>query len=474
MAGRFAVRAVAGLAVLAVAVVVPAVPAAAQAAAGGQGAGAPAGQRGPTRLAVQAGPGAAARHWVTGWSASSTTAARDASGCPAFSGLHDQTVRTVTTVSAGGSEVRIDVTNRFGTVPLHVGRATVAVRGEAADAVPGTMRQLTFHGHREATIPAGASMRSDPVDLAVPALQQLAVSVYLPDATGPVTQHPWGRSGAYLASGDRAGDPAATGYQVSSCSMFTDRVELRATGRAAGPAASGAMGPAAGRAMGPAASRAMGPAASRAMGTVVTLGDSITDGTTSVRGTIFSWPDELAQRLAGRPGRTLSVANAGISGNEVLVDRIPVQYGESALHRLDRDVFRVTGVRTMILLEGINDIGADSATAAQLIAADRRIVAAAHARGIRVVGATLTPFAGSTTKFGGDYGTAYGDAQRRALNDWIRTGGAFDAVVDFDRVVADPADPSRMLPAYDSGDHLHPGTAGYQAMGDAIDLSELT
>jgi lysophospholipase L1-like esterase len=391
---------------------------------------------------VQAGPGAAARHWVTGWAASSTTAAKDATGCPAFSGLHDQTVRTVATVSAGGNEVRIDVTNRFGTAPLHVGRATVAVRGATADAVPGTMRRLTFGGHGEVTVPAGASLRSDPVHLAVPALQQLAVSVYLPDATGPVTQHPWGRQGAYLASGDRAGDPAATGYQVLSCSMFTDRVEVRATGRVTG--------------------------------TVVTLGDSITDGTTSVRGTIFSWPDELAQRLSGRAGRTMSVANAGISGNEVLVDRVPVQYGESALHRLDRDVFRVTGVRTMILLEGINDIGADSATAAELIAADRRIIAAAHARGIRVVGATLTPFVGSNAKFGGDYGTAYGDAQRRALNDWIRTGGAFDAVVDFDRVVADPADPSRLLPGYDSGDHLHPGVAGYQAMGDAVDLSLLT
>ncbi|HEY3504883.1 MAG TPA: SGNH/GDSL hydrolase family protein [Actinocatenispora sp.] len=380
--------------------------------------------------------------WVTAWTASSTQSSVDAADCPAYTGLSDQTVRNVLTASTGGDLVRVRVTNVFGGTPLHVGHASVAVRGADAGTVPGTMRRLTFRGQASVTVPAGGRVLSDPVALGVPVLRQLAVSVYLPDPTGPVTQHPRGLRDSYLAAGDRSLDAATTGYdRAVDCSMFVDSVQVTPSRRVAG--------------------------------TVVTLGDSITDGTASTRNTDSRWPDGLARRLGALPGRTLSVANAGISGNEILADRIPVRYGPSALHRLDRDVFDVAGVRDVILLEGINDIGAASATADQLIAGDRQLIARAHARGLRVIGATLTPFGGSTAQYGGDYGTAFGEQQRQALNQWIRTSGAFDGVVDFDRATADPADPTRLAPAYDSGDHLHPGDAGYRAMADAVDLSLL-
>jgi lysophospholipase L1-like esterase len=380
-------------------------------------------------------------HWVAAWEASSTQASTDAADCPAHTGLTDQTVRDVLTAATGGDRVRIRLTNVFGTTPLHVGRATLALRGAGADTVPGTTRGVTFHGRRAVTIPAGERIVSDPVRLSVPALHQLAVSVYLPDATGPATQHPRGLQDSYLGAGD-ATSAGAGGYdRTIDCSLFLDAVDVTAAHRVAG--------------------------------TVVTLGDSITDGTASTRNTDSRWPNGLARRLDARPGRTLSVANAGISGNEILQDRVPVRYGPSALHRLDRDVFEVAGVRDVIVLEGINDIGAASATAEQLIAGDEQLIARAHAHGVRIIGATLTPFGGSNGQYGGDYGTAFGEQQRQALNQWIRTSGAFDGVIDFDRATADPSDPSRLLPAYDSGDHLHPGDAGYRAMADAIDLSLL-
>jgi lysophospholipase L1-like esterase len=185
------------------------------------------------------------------------------------------------------------------------------------------------------------------------------------------------------------------------------------------------------------------------------------------------WPDDLARRLDAVRGPTLSVVNAGIGGNEILLDRQPAVFGPSALSRLDRDVLAQSGARVVILLEGINDIGGDHATAVRLIEADQQIIARVHARGLRILGGTLTPFGGSHDQFDGDYGTAFGERQRQELNRWIRTSGAFDGVIDFDAAVADPANPERMLPLYDSGDHLHPGDAGYAAMANAIPLRQL-
>jgi lysophospholipase L1-like esterase len=307
--------------------------------------------------------------------------------------------------------------------------------------VASTLRTLRFHGARSVTIKPGALVRSDPVSLPVRAGRALVVSLYFPAATGPATQHPLALQDSYVSPGDRTATASAGVARTVNCWMFADRVEVTPS--------------------------------SRVTGTLVTLGDSITDGSHSTANANRRWPDDLNRRLQAQHGAIPSVANAGISGNEVLVDRDPVTFGPSALHRLDRDVLSEPGARTVILLEGINDIGAASATARSIIAGDKQIIARAHARGVRVFGATLTAFGGSNGQYGGDYGTAYGEAQREAVNHWIRTGHAFDGVIDFDKATADPSNPHQMAPAYDSGDHLHPGDAGYQRMADSIKISAL-
>jgi lysophospholipase L1-like esterase len=305
------------------------------------------------------------------------------------------------------------------------------------------MRQLRFGGHRAITIPPGAQALSDPVQLAVRPLQKLALSVYLPGPTGPATQHYFALQDNYLS---RAGDHALSASPANfpnriTCWLFVSGVDVRT--------------------------------ASRVRGTVVALGDSITDGAESTQNADARYPDFLARRLAARTGSTLSVVNAGISGDEVLTAREPALFGPGAVARLPRDVLAQPAVRVAIFLEGTNDIGAEGATARQLIAAHRQVIAQLHAQGIAVMGATLTPFGGSHDRFDGEYGTARGDRERRALNHWIRTSGEYDAIVDFDRVTRDPANPQNMRPEYDSGDHLHPGDAGYAAMARAVDLGAL-
>ena len=381
--------------------------------------------------------------WVVSWAASPTMAGTFPDlACPSGSGLHDQTVRDVLSTSVGGTRVRVRLANTFGGQPLRIGRATVALVEAGAATVPGSTRMLTFGGEQSVTIPPGAETSSDPLPLRVPALRQLAVSVYLPDQTGPATQHLFAQQHNYLSDGDAALASSAVPYTTAiSCWLFVDGVDV---------------------------------SASRPVtGAVVALGDSITDGAGSTVDANRRWPDDLARRLDAQRGPTLAVANAGITGNEVVLDRQPVVFGPSALHRLDRDVLAQTGARTVILLEGINDIGGDHIDANQLIAADTEIISRVHARGMRILGATLTPFIGSHEQYGGDYGTPWGEQQRQAVNQWIRTAGAFDGVVDFDRATADPTEPDRLYPPYDSGDHLHPGDAGYAAMADAIDLDQL-
>jgi lysophospholipase L1-like esterase len=281
------------------------------------------------------------------------------------------------------------------------------------------------------------------VPLSVKALQRLDISIYLPAATGPATQHFFAQQDNYLASGNRAGTPSATGFTTKiTCWMFADGVDVQPSQRVAG--------------------------------TVVTLGDSITDGFGSTTNANRRYPDDLARRLNGLNGRTLSVSNAGIGGNELLTFRTdqpfaPI-FGPPAPARLPRDVLAQAGARSVILLEGINDIGADAAKAADLIQVDQQIIAQAHAAGLRIYGATLVPFGGSNGQYGGQYGTAAGELQRQLLNHWIRTSGAFDAVFDFDKAIRDPQHPDRMLPQYDSGDHLHPNDAGYQKMAATVNL----
>ena len=395
-------------------------------------------------VAVIAGsrPAAAARHgsdragWVTSWSASPQAAVP---GTPAAAGLGDQTVRDIIFTSVGGDLVRLQLTNAFGTSPLRVGRVTVAVAGPGADVVPGTIHPVTFGGSASFRVPPGAQMLSDPVAMRVRPLQDLAVSIYLPGRSGPATSHVYARQVNWVsAPGDHAADQDGGAFvtPIQSWYYLSDLI-VRSSG---------------------------------AYGTVVALGDSITDGAGSPVGANARWPNDLARRLDALDGQVLSVADAGIAGNRVLAGARCC--GISAEARFWRDALDQPGVRDIIVLEGINDIGASAragtdVSAAQIIAGYRQLIAQAHARGVRIFGATLLPFKGAW------YYTAAGEAKREAVNVWIRTSGAFDGVIDFDAAIRDSADPLMMNPAYDSGDHLHPDAAGYQAMADVIDLQML-
>ncbi len=350
--------------------------------------------------------------------------------------ISNQTIRQVVRVSVGGDRLRVVLSNAFGTAPVEIGAAHVALRDRDALIKASSVKPLTFGGRTTGTILPGATIVSDAVSLAVTPVSDLVVDLFLPGDLGtgpsPVTTHNGASQTNYLsASGNHSGEAAMTVERTAGAWFLLSRVEVTA--------ASGT-------------------------GAVVAFGDSITDGARSTADTNSRWPDYLARRLAARPGAAISVLNAGISGNRVLGDGA----GVSALARFDRDVLMQTGVTHVIIMEGINDIGIARANPApgadDLIAGHKQLIARAHARGLKVYGATLTPFEGAA------YWTAEGEAKRQALNQWIRTSGAYDAVIDFDQVTRDPAAPTKFLPAYDSGDHLHPGDAGYKAMGEAVDL----
>lgn len=383
-------------------------------------------------MAPPASAGSAGR-WVASWAASPVVGSViPFSDCPAGTGLTDQTVRNVVFASVGGSEVRVRVTNAFGTGPLRVGHASVALQADGANAVAGTVRELKFHGRRSVTVPAGRELYSDPVRLSVAALSTLLVSVYVPGPTGPLTNHPFTAQGNFLAGGDAATALSGASYGNTPCWMMADGVDV-------------------------VPSRPV-------IGSVVALGDSITDTSATTGNANHRWPDFLARRLNAVHGPTMSVVNAGLGGNRVLLPRDGEPfYGVPALDRLDRDVFAQTGVRTVILLEGVNDIGFD-ATAPDLIAGLREIAVRTHAAGLRIIGATITPFGGSFIE------TDQRNATWAAVNDWIRHSGTFDAVVDFAAATAAPGDPTTLNPTYDSGDHLHPNDAGTETMANAIDL----
>jgi lysophospholipase L1-like esterase len=376
------------------------------------------------------------RQWVASWAAGPVVGSVvPGSTCPAGAGLTDQTVRNVLFLSTGGDRVRVRLSNTFGTRPMSIGHASVAVRAANADAVPGTVRELTFHGRRAVTIPAGAQEFSDPVRLRVAALSTLLVSVYVAGPTGPVTNHPFTAQGNFLATGDAALATTGSAYRDTPCWMFVDGVDVTA--------------------------------APRVTGSVVAFGDSITDTANTTGNANRRWPDFLARRLDALPGRTLSVVNAGLGGNRLLADRAGEPfYGVAGLTRLDRDAFGQTGVRAVILLEGINDIGF-GAGPQDIIAGYQRVIGAAHAHHLPVYGATLTPMRGSIID------NPVNQQTWQDVNTWIRTSGAFDGVIDFAAATADPADPTRLDPRFDSGDHLHPDDAGTEAMADAVSLRML-
>jgi len=349
-------------------------------------------------------------------------------------GFANQTIRDIVWTSVGGQAARISLSNRFGTQPVTFGQVDVGVSAGGAYLAPGTNHIVTFAGTRSVTIPPGGSAVSDPVKMTVPAETDLAVSLYAQEATGPATYHSDAQQIDYVSTpGDYADSGSARAFTITSQHWyFLDDVDVQ-------------VGPEVG-------------------GTIVAFGDSITDGYHSDVNANARWPNDLARRLLADPsGRVDAVVDEGISGNQIL--RNSVLFGVSAEARFLRDAAGRSGARYVILLEGINDIGLNSTPVAQIIAGYLDLIAAAHAAGLEIFDATLTPFQGS------GYYTAAREAEREAINKWIRTSGAFDGVIDFDQAVRDPADPLRLLPAYDSGDHLHPNDAGYQAMADSINLA---
>ncbi len=341
----------------------------------------------------------------------------------------DKTVRDIVHTSIGGDAPRLRLSNAFGTGPVTFDTVYVGEQATGAAVVKGSNHRVLFGGRRTVTVPKGAEVFSDPVDMAVAPADNLSVSIHVNGDTGEVTGHHLAQQDVYYSDGDTAADVSAAPYVYRQQSWFwLDAVSV------APPAAAS---------------------------TVVALGDSITDGYQSTVNANHRWPDYLAQRLAGQP---YGVANEGISGNEVTADGA----GVSAQARLDRDVLSQPGARTVIFIEGINDIGNGLVTANQLIAADKQIVARVHSAGLRILGGTMTPFEGA------GYSSPAKEKIREAVNDWIRSSGVFDGVVDFDAATRDPAHPKRFLPRYDSGDHLHPDDAGYQAMADAVRLDLLS
>ena len=366
-------------------------------------------------------------NWSGTWSASPQTGflATD---------FNNRSVRNIVHTSIGGRRLRLRLSNAFGTTPLVIDAAHVAIRSAGAAIVAGTDRLVSFSGTSSVTIPPGALIVSDAVTLAVPTLSDIAVSIFLNGNQGPATSHNI-RGFSYVAEGDATGNEDGAPFTgILQSWLFLAGVEvLGATHRNA----------------------------------IVALGDSITDGAGSTPGSNNRWPDELARRLAAEH-RRLGVLNQGIAGNRLLKDG----FGQNALARFDRDVLAQTGAKFVIVLEGINDIGTSSAgpdvTAPDIIAALRQLAVRAHSRRLKIFGATLTPFEGTLIP---GYFTPEGEMKRQAVNEFIRTTRMFDGVIDFDEAVRDPEHPARLLPAYDSGDHLHPNDAGYLAMGQAVDLS---
>jgi lysophospholipase L1-like esterase len=356
-----------------------------------------------------------------------------------FAHFTNQTLRQVVHASIGGSRVRVVLSNAYGTAPFTVGAGHIALRDKEGAIQPKSGRPLTFSGNSTMTIPANAVLYSDPVDLAVPPMADLAIDLYLPGTTNtaaPVTMHVGSFQTTYVSdTGNHVGKATLPGVATIQNWFLLSRVEVVA------PDAGGA---------------------------IVAFGDSITDGTRSTPDTNNRWPDHLARRLLSQaPALKMGILNAGIAGNRVLSEGA-FAVGVNALARFDLNALSQSGVTHIIVLEGINDIGNarqnTTPSAEDVIAGHKQLIARAHSRGLKIYGATLTPF------WGAAYYTDVGEAKRQAVNEWIRTGKAYDAVIDFDKATRDPKDPKRLLAAFDSCDHLHPNDAGYKAMADAVDL----
>ncbi|MGB9277585.1 MAG: SGNH/GDSL hydrolase family protein [Terrimicrobiaceae bacterium] len=360
--------------------------------------------------------------------------------------LWNQTIRQIARASIGGKKVRVVLSNEYGSQPLLIGAARVALSDSGYAIKAESDRVLTFSGSESFTIPPGALIVSDPVELSVPPLGSVAVSLFFPEVTPTTTMHWDGRQTAYIVAGNKVSDTDIKPDSQTESRLFLSGILVDA------------------------------PADARA---IVTFGDSITDGDGSTLDANHRWPDLLAERLQAADGAPVAVLNEGISGARVLSDRM----GVNALARFDEDVLSHPHADTVVLMMGINDIGwpdsvleplARAPSAEDIIDGYEQLIARAHDHGMRIIGATLTPFwvAFKGTPLEGYYNEDK-EAKRVAVNEWIRNSGAFDGVIDFDAVVRDPSDPTRMLPTYDKGDNLHPNDAGYKAMAESIDLELL-
>jgi lysophospholipase L1-like esterase len=391
---------------------------------------------------------AVGRHWVSAWSAA-MHAPLPFPGIPPSPVFENQTIRMVVRPTIGGTRVRIRLSNAFGTTALKIAAAHVALASKDARIISDSDLALTFSGKPSVTIPPGAPVLSDAVDLQVPQFAEIAVSIYLPEKTPASTVHFWGQHTTYVSeAGDFSGRADIPNPTAKTSWYWLADVELWTSDQTAA---------------------------------TLTLGDSITDGVGATQGDYTDWPDLLANRLAGEQGTPgLAVVNEGIGGNRILHDGA----GVNTLARFDRDVLSQPGVVNLIVLEGINDIGwphmkpklpngtmmkdplflGELVSAQELIMGLQQIIDRAHQHGIRVFGATILPYEGA------DYFSEDGEATRQAVNQWIRASGAFDGVVDFDAAVRDPKRPIQFREGYHSGDHLHPSATGYKAMADAVNL----
>lgn len=388
-------------------------------------------------VALLAAQSAQAASWVGSWGASPIAPQPAGDGLPAIlttPSFTNQTIVQVVRLSAGGQRLRIRFTNEFGRTALSIGRATVALLDAKGVTLPGSSRQIFFSGRGTAAIPSGAPLISDPVDLATPNLARLKVSIYLPGAAVECTCHLTGSQLVYTSPpGDYTDRPFEAVTATGKYRAFLSGVEVENP---------------------------------RPAQVIVTFGDSITDGYLSAIDGNKRYPDRLAERVLAR-WPSASVVNAGISGNRLISPGRWITAGPSALSRFDRDVLAVPGVTHVIILEGVNDLGGGGVnppSADDLIAGYRQLIARAHARGIKTIGGTILPYGGAT------YYKAEGNAVRERVNAWIRASGEFDAVVDFDAAMRDPAQPTKLRADLQSGDWLHPNDAGYRAMGDAVDL----
>ncbi len=387
---------------------------------------------------------AAQEHWVATWATAELMArvgppaaanANANATPPPGSRFTDQTVRMIARASIGGRRVRVKLENAFGYAPVAIGAAHIALRAADSAIVPASDRALSFNGKPGVTIPPGAVLLSDPVDFTFAPLADVAVSLYISGESGPPTSHATALHTTYIKSGDATADEKMEDAAHTQAYYWLAGIDVAAPSGAAA---------------------------------IVTFGDSITDGARSTSETNHSWPALLAARLAGNKATAnVGVANMGIGGNRVLRD----VSGVSALARFDRDVLSQSGVKWVMLLEGINDIGhgtstpAEAVTSAELIGAYKQLIERAHTHGIEVVGCTLTPYGGANY-FREDF-----EKVREEVNDWIRAPGNFDAVVDFEAAVRDGVDAKKIRAEFDPGDHLHPNDKGYEAMSNAVDLS---